>query len=293
VAGEAQKLMGYRDDLEAALERAEMLERDLKRAKAEISADEGRIAELERQLQEARASVRKHESSPDEADLKPARERRPMLMAGLIAGAAVAAGGILLLRAPTGSPPTAAPVSVPAAPPAPPVVPLPPGGVGVDPSYAVALRLAQGELGDAQLTRIEAAYVDERGVAQLGYGGEVRFRFISPSRANQPPPSAPVLGAPAVDHRLPCRMSIWFDQASKPHVGSSSRTDCTDALPPGPPHCSLAAVWQKAKVKGAPSSALATVDLRLRRSQPSWHFAIYDQAAKRTVFSEIFPDDCP
>lgn len=277
--------MGYRDDLEAALERADALERDLARAKSENDADHERIAELERQLKEARKNAPKPKSDSPSDDLRPTRSPRDFFVAGgLLAIAIGIALAVSYLSAPT-SPKrvTAAPVA-PKAPPA--------NGIAVSAGYNSALAMAQEKFPDARLARISAEYVDPAGVAEISYGGEVRYRFVSPSHANQPPPTAPVLGAPATATLVDCRVSVYADRTHKLHVGSTYTDNCDEVLPAGSPHCTVEAIWQKAIDKGAPAQALATIELRVRYGKPQWRFQIQDQARNQNVADLAFSDDC-
>jgi hypothetical protein len=278
--------MGYRDDLEAALERAETLERDLARANSEVTVDEERIAELERQLKEARANL------PKETPQKPARSRAPYLAAGVLG--VLALGVVFAVLQSSSAPPKTSNGPPPKLTPPLPAPKLDPHDVPVSSSLPAALALAQRSFSDAQLSRLNADYVSPLGIAQLKYGGEVRFRFVSPSHAEQPPAQAPILGAPALQDHVDCRVSVYADQNNKElRPGSTYSDNCTDPLPPSSPRCSVEAIWQRALAKGAPSEALATLELRLRSGEAQWKFQIVDQARNQTVISLSFPDDCP
>jgi hypothetical protein len=281
--------MAYRDDLEAAVERAETLERDLARARSELSHDHDRIADLERQLAEARKQQAAARTAPVEKP--PSRRWMAMIGAALLLAAVGGLGFALQFGSPAVPPPSKPPKPLPTVP-----VQLPPGAFDVTAMLGNAVAIAQKELPDVKLLRIEAAFLDESGLAQLGFGGEVRYRFVSPSRARQPPPTAPVLGAPAVDNRLPCRVSV---KATKDHelnasspFGTGSECSSEEALP-GAPRCTAAALWQKARQMGAPANALASVELRMSGGKARWHFTILDSASNQYVFDHDLPDDCP
>jgi hypothetical protein len=269
--------MGYRDDLEAALERADTLERDLARAKSGADADHEHIAELERQLKEARANAPREGKRP--------RSRVPIIGAGIAVALIVPTIiWVALLSSP-------AKLSAPPAPPPPPMPP-PVNGFDVSTGLRAALTMAHQTFSDAQLVRISAEYVDPAGIAELNYGGEVRYRFASPSRAAQPTPTAPVLGAPAVADHVDCRVSVWVDKNKPLRLGSTYSSDCTETLPSGSPRCTIGQVWQRAIAHGAPDRALATIELRLRYGKPQWHFQISDQARNQSVTDMTMPDDC-
>jgi hypothetical protein len=273
--------MGYRDDLEAALERADTLEHDLARAKSAADIDHEHIADLERQLKEARAKA------PRQREEKPARSFAPLIITSLLLLGAIVAAAVIVFA-------SASPTLKAAARPDPPAPPMPPPANGFDVSTGLkaALAMAQQKFSDAQLVRINAEYVDPAGIAELNYGGEVRYRFASPSRAAQPKPTAPVLGAPAVADHVNCRVSIWADKNKPLRLGSFYSSDCSETLPAGSPHCTVGQVWQRAIARGAPDRALATVELSLRDGTPRWHFQIYDQARNQSVSDMKIPDDC-
>jgi len=68
--------MPYREELEAALARAAAAEQDLADARSENAHDHERIAELEKQLTEARHGVKAAESAPPQEPPKRAKEHR-------------------------------------------------------------------------------------------------------------------------------------------------------------------------------------------------------------------------
>jgi len=163
----------------------------------------------------------------------------------------------------------------------------------VSASLAGATLLARAQLPDAELASLHAPFVMQDGASQLQFGEEVRYQFRSPSMATQPLPKAPALGAPVVDHRQPCRITVSADFG---HPLAASRpagiADCGEAPPSPPPRCTLAGVWQRALTAGAPAGALANIALNVKSHAWRWHFSITDRATSRDVYRRDFDDDC-
>src|SRR5581483_2072376 len=196
--------MTYRDDLEAALERADDLERDLERERGAHARDEEKIKELERQLAEARkqaahAKTKKEQpakASPQDEAAKSGKRNMLWMVAG--------ASALIVLLMYLGFTMYGGAPRKPAVPSSLPLMPRPPSASPSDPDqfdvtagYFTALDLARKELPDAELTMLKAEFVDERGMAHLNYDGRARYNFRSPSRAAAPEPPANVpLGVP-------------------------------------------------------------------------------------------------
>ncbi len=272
----------YRDDLEAALARADDLEKELARAREELSVDEDKIARLERDLAEARKRAKAAPAPPAATATGKAKSPRAVL---IVLGVAVALGaaGVAFSTMASSSTNTS-----PA--PSPSKTPSPEAGELFDVSvgYGQALAMARRTFPDAELLRIEAQYVDEQGRAHFKYNGEVRYRFRSPSRAAAPPPpNSEPLGAPQTRRRPFCRLSVYAykDHALRVSNGNDGDTDCGgESIPP--PRCTVAAVWARARAQGAPGGAIAEIDLDGR----GWRLAV--NSDRGTVFAGRFADDC-
>jgi hypothetical protein len=330
----------YRDDFEAALERAADLERELERAHAEHARDEQKIADLRAKLEAAQREIkeakqkRKRDDDPPKpdradwkeglsddrtpvdqrrtaemlermendrkaksdsaapADDKPATYRTRLLVAGT--GIGIAAAGLIAYATlrPT-APSTPTPATTPAG-----VTPAPTGApvksnrdpttyVDVSGNLPQAYALARGTFSDGELTEIDAEYVDDQGIANLNYNGEVRYYFMSPSRAAAADPKAtePV-GAPHNQQRPFCTLDVKIYPERKPYVreGSNGEHDC--GSPVAPPRCTVAEVWGLAKSRGAPSPALA----HIKYGSKGWSFKISDSG--KTLFREMIADSC-
>jgi hypothetical protein len=311
----------YRDDLEAALERADDLERELDRARAELSVDEKKIAELEQQLAEARKQAKQSKSEKQaKADKEKAEKQKAAKLAeaaklakgeekaeadeaeqaagseaprrkwgGLAAAIAllaiIAGGGIYAFTVFSDKPPP---------PPLPPGAPTPPVTkpgelVDVTRDLGTAFGMARKHFPDPELRKFDASYVDEQGIAHLAFSGsEVRYYFMSPSRAAAPePPSKLPLGAPHPLVRPFCKLTVVTRRDNPLWVseGSDGETDCGQAIPT--PRCSAVEVWAKARKLGAPAGAVAS----LAYGRSGWQFEIDD--GNRRVFHEQIPDSCP
>ena len=267
--------MAYRDELEAALAHATAAEEELATARAELSIDEKRIADLERQLAQAQRKV----SQAKDSDAGPtASAKRGGILLGLFAIAAIGVGA--WFSASFRVKPKAS---------------LSDGIATFDVSASLpeAVAMARTKLPDAELVSLKARYVSEDGQSQLQYSDGARYRFRSSSRAAQPLPRAPVLGAPVVDTRQPCLISVWVDNNRPLHP--SSPTDagaCGDAPPVAPLHCTLAAVWRKALTAGAPRGALADISLDSKNNVWHWRLTVTDRATSRVVYRYDTDDDC-
>jgi hypothetical protein len=269
--------MAYRDDLEAALAHAEAAERELDEAKRMHAHDEERIAALEKQLASAKVGVKKAEAKAPRP--KPQREPRGTtglrgrIYGGFVLFAAASAIAYMpvrdwwLGRVPRGND----------------------NAVMPDDVMPLAIRRAQSKFPDAELLTMSAPFVDDKGWSRLAYGGEVSFKFRSPSLAVQLQPSAPALGAPAVDSRKPCTVSVWLDKDSGLTVNRPRNYECGPPMPLPALRCTVRQIRGRARDAGAPAGALATVRLTSSRK---WSVDIEDQTTHYKVFSRVFPDDC-
>jgi hypothetical protein len=279
--------MAYRDDLEAALAHAEAAERELADAKSALDKDEKRIAELEEQLAAARrrTSSMKSAKPPDNAKSGVYGTVTTGLFIAVIVGFGI---GFAFLKQSCRQSQRQATLPKPN-----PVAgqPAPQNTLDVSGAVGAASKMTIAEFSDGVIYRIEADYVDEAGLANLSYGGDVTYRFVSPSRAAQPPPSAAKLGAPVVDNRQSCRIYVRASLSRGMRLGSSYNSGCEE-IPTGPVQCTVAQIWAKAREAGAPSGALASVNMRTRNGKRKWNLSITDNATHQAVFSRDFPDDC-
>jgi hypothetical protein len=264
--------VSYRDDRDASFERAEALEDELAREKAEHEHDKDRIAALEKELAAARKNAPKPEPPPkkkpspskDEIDeLKRKSQRNSRIMQFSLIGVMVlGAVGFATWKI------TAARRVA--------------NGWVVADWLAEAWKDAKSWQSDAELVKLHAEFVDPTGRAQLDkYSGSLSITFRSPSRALAgQPPAADVAGAPVKDNRPTCSIRFRSSRKSNDLSSSESRPSgandvCGESLP-GPPNCTVVDVWQKAVAKGAPNPGLATIDLTTKKGARSWRFIIND-----------------
>ena len=269
--------MSYRDDLEAALAHAEAAERDLADARREVKKDHARIQELERLLAEAKSRVEIH-SPPKARPLaiapKPSPSRWPAPAVLAITGlmGALIAGSVVWSRRNVRS------------------------TVDLSAVEPIAAAMARDTLPDAVLMSMKGDLVDARGVQDLAtFGGRVEYEYLSPSRAAAPPPpSSQPLGAPRSSSKLPtCAVDIRYRPGGfATYTTEALGSSCGEALP-GPPRCTVVAVWKEAIARGAPANALARVSLRMHSGKPRWSFTITDHDRGTTAFSMNLPDECP
>jgi hypothetical protein len=276
--------MAYRDDLQAALEHAESAERELEKARAENAEDEKKIAALEKQLADAKRRL----GETEKREQKPAPKPEPSKSSGSAGGIFVAIGAIVLvvggaflfaLSSPNTSKLGRQLRSKKT--------------VDISRDLAEAQAEAQKYMPDPVLQRIEADYVDPRGITDLeAFGGEVRYRFTSPSRAKaEAPPHQGPIGAP--DPPVTWQTCEVYVTYHKNSMKTSDYQNHGDACgkPMRAPSCTVAEVWQEALRRGAPQNALAHVRLDARHKGPTWEFRISDRS--HDVFSMDLPDNCP
>ena len=269
--------MTYRDDHEAALARADALDRELASERAEIFRDETRIAELEGQLRDARRQVPSTPREPRASTAHAAVEKKKapwrmiiwtvgFLVVGLIGVK------IFLWRVATNRERVAY-------------------GWDVDAYLASAFSDARGMESDAELQRFYGEYVDSAGFAQLAIGqGHLVYVFRSPHLAGDSPAPAR-LGAPTPVSSARCviREEIYTRDTSLTSTRETSSDPSCGYSIPGPLHCSVVQIWKRAIGKGAPSSAVALISLKTRAPPVNreWRFEI-----NGANFELTFPDDC-
>jgi hypothetical protein len=278
--------MAYRDDLEAALEHAAALERDLARAKEEVARDEARIAELEKRLAAAQQNAETvKQREPPTAKVTPAKplssapgpwKRGVILVVGGIALLFIGVIVISVGRAKHDEHRTQA--------------------IDVSRQIEEATRVASQKLPGAQLASIQADYVDAQGVSDLAaYNGRVVYGFVGP-QLEAPPEPAHRIGAPPPTRVLPtCAVDVRYLRDFDGVNVAGSGYDCGAPLP-HPPSCKVAYVWAEAIRRGAPPSALAEIRLSMGthyfpQASPSWHFQIVEKL--QTVFEMDLADQCP
>jgi serine/threonine protein kinase len=164
-------------------------------------------------------------------------------------------------------------------------------GGGYDPtklSLEKHMPLVQAEakklVPDAVLFRVDINGVFSDGrvdiTAKEDGKGSIDFRFISPKRASIPDPT------PGTPDDRKCTFRVELD---KSYAWSAPLTsfDCKE-LAIGPPRCTTAQIWEKAKAAGAPTDKPADLGYRTAGSkQRTWYFSI-----RGTSFSTIYDDDC-
>ena len=267
--------MAYRDDHDAALARADALDRELTSAQQEIERDEKRIADLERQLREARAKVPKQKPprpQPAASDTTPSKVRPWMWAVG---GSLVVA--IIIVVAIWHHQRDRARVA---------------NGWDVDAYLGAAFADARGMEADAELQRMYGEYVDSAGFAQLQLAqGHLRYYFRSPHLAAVDAPGPARLGAPKTAKAPTCLIEEEIYKRNTDLTATreiSGDPECGYSLP-GPLHCTVVEIWKRAIAKGVPSSALARISMRTRAPPVNreWKFEIDDAHIDLT-----FPDDC-
>lgn len=278
--------MAYRDDLEAALEHAAAAESELERAKSENAEDHRRIAELEQQLADAKrrlGDTEKRKPKPEKVkDDAPERRNWNGLIATLITLVMIGGGVALFVFISPNSSKLGRQLKSKSS-------------VQLTSDLPGALAEAQKFFPDALLTRIEADYVDPRGVTDLAkYGGEVRYRFMSQSRADMPdpPPSGPI-GAPQQALARPiCAVAIVYRKGvMRTYDYQYKGSECGRPIRE-PLRCSIEVVWAEAIRRGAPKEALAhvRVDRPTKAENVNWSLRIVDQG--KQVFDMDLPDAC-
>ena len=180
---------------------------------------------------------------------------------------------------------------------------------------AIATHDAQAWADDAELIGLTGSFVDPSGRSHLSASGSWDFRFRSPShqKARSARVQKPVPGARPTSAQGPsCRYDYDVSYQSAGAGGTRhfisydgrevfpDRHDvspdwvCRESLP-GPPRCSIAAVWQRALRQGAPNPALADIELTTTGGVRQWSFKIRDRSGPvqpKPLFKLIFADDC-
>jgi hypothetical protein len=255
----------YREELEAALARTAAAEDDLAAARSESAHDHARIAELEKELGEARKSVTVAETRAPEPESPKAAPPPPpahTLWRRLTENGKwvplVPFAAVLLMFAPFLSGVIKGNVNRPKQ-------------IDVMAELSRAKADARKLMPDAALLQMETqSIVDSRGFADLTKGF-VTFDFYSPSRKHYVHVVLMQGGARAVD-----------DFTSGPGMRIHD-----------PPHCSVVDVWAEAIRRGAPPSSLASIHLGIATDglAPAWVFQIGTAGDK--TFDMTISDECP
>jgi hypothetical protein len=129
------------------------------------------------------------------------------------------------------------------------------------------------------------------GASAMGYAS-----YRSPA-ASRPPPGTP---AGVSDLRLSCEAQVNFGPGHEhaPSVHESSARECREPLVT-PPRCTLAEVWQRARGRGAPAGAVATINYGRDRDtgEPDapvageWSFMIAGDEPRQGFHARL-ADDC-
>ncbi len=159
----------------------------------------------------------------------------------------------------------------------------PPGTATVDELIALARGFAPVMHPQLVISSIDAVYVDAEGKLEEE-DGELGI-LLGPANASEDDPKRRV-GAPVKKGPPPpteCLKLTWK------RGWSSAPSDCIGAGRDFG-RCSISEIWKRAIAKGAPTEAVATIQLReekLRR----WTFTILD-APRKISIQHFFPDDC-
>ncbi|MCE9574123.1 MAG: hypothetical protein K8W52_13335 [Deltaproteobacteria bacterium] len=152
----------------------------------------------------------------------------------------------------------------------------------------------------AQLQRLEISRVDPGGRVHTEHDGELRAVFVTPNlRTDGEEPV--MLGAPhragGQGHTLSVHVHLYEDEGASLEYDVDTSTCSSDCGPsaPGRLGCSVVEVWQRAITRGAPSPALADLELLTTKGTRTWRFTITDRITdgpSREVFATEFPDAC-
>ncbi len=153
-------------------------------------------------------------------------------------------------------------------------------------SLTTALKVARQHYADATLIKIEADNVTPDGTANLVLGKTsiVRYQFRSDSRSTKPG-SEDLQGSQGAF----CLYYVYADKRRYYHYPVSEH-DCTAPLL-GPPKCSAAEVWEKARKRGVPADLKVaklqyTAVPRSKKRRATWIFSA------GTKLELKLPDDC-
>lgn len=313
--------MTYRDDHEAALARVDALQQELEREQGDDAERDRRIAELERELGEARKKLERAEqvladvkretpepepkpelasSEPTQSDLRRSSLRPPELAPEPAAPESPLAKRpwaimvvplvfLLVIIAIVASQSSESKSKSPREPtkPQPPVVRATPDEIS---GYLVDAReRARGKLSGSVLVAINAEGVARDGTLHPSYG-KVTFEFerADPPERYQPDSETPI-GAP---HREPspyptiqCRN---FEYDARGYREGVLEDFCVgtgyEARSEQDPVCTMRAVWDMAIAGGAPANAIAAITF-----DGMWHFVIDDP---RASYRNNFTDSC-
>jgi len=160
---------------------------------------------------------------------------------------------------------------------------------------------------DAAVRSVKATFVDPDGRVHTEHDGRLTVTLTAPSRRGAEEPV--MLGAPHQGGGAGClEMDEDVDLVIDEGASLSHDFHTTDATRPcepsvpGPLHCSIVELWQRAIASGAPHPALADITLAIAGDpeQPktlarAWTFEIVDRRTDGpnvTVFSKTFADAC-
>jgi hypothetical protein len=246
----------YREELEAALGRVAAAEDALAAARDENAHDHERIAELEKQLAEARTHATVAETPRPDPPARPrarsspdrAAWRTPWMLVPFAIVLVIGADALIKHANKSN-----------------------PGGPKIDimTELTRAKADARRHAPDAVLLKMETQsidMVDLRGVADLSKGF-MTFDFFSPSHESY--------------------VHVLFMQGGLREV-TELRTSGLRVH--DPPRCSVVDVWAEAIRRGASPSSLASIRLGKDADEPMWTFEI---RAPGHAFVMTLPDECP
>jgi hypothetical protein len=245
--------VSYRDDLEAAVARADGLERELAAARAKLDRARAQAPQ-----------VPPVDGPPIATSPRPRFDVWSLLAIVIVVVALLIV--IIALGKRSSSTSQAAPA--PAAPaPLPPVTPT--NGFDVSNGFTEAERRANELVAGAWLATMSAWPVSADGRSDR-VAGEVSYTYCAPSDSSQP-----------------CLINIVVTGTDfhSPPLGCSTAAidDCPRS---SPPRCDVRHVWDEARRKGVPSTVAATITYR----QSWWHFTL--DGGKSSSFDLWVPDDC-
>ena len=303
-------MTAFRDDHDAALARADALERELARERAGDVHREARVQRLEAEVSAARQRLEAAEAeleqlrarSPKPA-VAPAPTKAPatwprsvgkpdglapvLTFAVVIVGIALIAFGGLVCKGPPEHKMAALAT---------------PRVARVDDLISAGIARMAMRSAAARLTVIEAKYVDDTGALHPRFG-ELSLGFQAPPPP--PPPDDPSrpTGAPGPAY------SSFGECWSLHDTGAGDRDELSPIMSiclgndsrPLEPRCTMAAIISRARAAGAPAGSLAHVKLKHVTvidqdtlhpvERPQWSFSIHDET-RGVAFSVTFADDC-
>ncbi len=238
--------MPYREDFDAALARAQATQEELDAARAENERDHERIAELEKELAEAKRGVSVAEKAAP-APPPPAPVAGPSFWSdrgNWVVLVPIVVVGFTIVSSLIHTSPAA------------------PKPIDFEKERVRAEAAAREKVSDAVLAQEGATAIDRRGMVDL-VKGFATWDFVS------------ARGGPTTVHVAFMqgngrREVLVFDNGAKSAVQD-------------PPRCTAADVWAEAIRRGAPSSDLAEVKLESTSSGLEWHFWIRKKGFEITI----------